>query len=110
MTAIDLWGTRLAVLSACETGVGEPRRGDGVYGLRRALVMAGAESQLMTLWQVSDRATRDLMTSYYEKPAHGRGRADALLVMCSSRCCASRRGVTRTTGAASYCPGAAGPL
>ena len=78
LTAIDLWGTRLAVLSACETGVGEPRRGDGVYGLRRALVMAGAESQLMTLWQVSDRATRDLMTSYYEKLAHGRGRADAL--------------------------------
>ena len=73
-----MWGTRLAVLSACETGVGEPRRGDGVYGLRRALVMAGAESQLMTLWQVSDRATRDLMTSYYEKLGRGRGRAEAL--------------------------------
>ena len=66
-TALDLWGTRLAVLSACETGVGEARRGDGVYGLRRALVMAGAESQLMTLWQVSDLATRDLMTAYYRQ-------------------------------------------
>ena len=77
-TALDLWGTRLAVLSACETGVGEARRGDGVYGLRRALVMAGAESQLMTLWQVSDLATRDLMTSYYRQLQAGAGRAEGL--------------------------------
>lgn len=77
-TALDLWGTRLAVLSACETGVGETRRGDGVYGLRRALVMAGAESQLMTLWQVSDLATRDLMTAYYRQLQGGTGRADGL--------------------------------
>ena len=77
-TALDLWGTRLAVLSACETGVGQARRGDGVYGLRRALVMAGSESQLMTLWQVSDLATRDLMTSYYRQLQEGRGRAEAL--------------------------------
>ena len=77
-TALDLWGTRLAVLSACETGVGEARRGEGVYGLRRALVMAGAESQLMTLWQVSDLATRDLMTSYYGQLQRGTGRAAGL--------------------------------
>ena len=77
-TALDLWGTRLAVLSACETGVGEARRGDGVYGLRRALVMAGAESQLMTLWQVSDMATRDLMTAYYRGLQRGAGRAEGL--------------------------------
>jgi CHAT domain-containing protein/Tfp pilus assembly protein PilF len=77
-TALDLWGTRLAVLSACETGVGESRRGDGVYGLRRALVMAGAESQLMTLWQVSDLATRDLMIMFYHQLGGGNGRAEAL--------------------------------
>lgn len=77
-SALDLWGTRLAVLSACETGVGEARRGDGVYGLRRALVMAGAESQLMTLWQVSDFATRDLMAAFYRQLAGGAGRAEAL--------------------------------
>ena len=77
-TAVDLWGTKLAVLSACETGVGEPRRGDGVYGLRRALVMAGSESQLISLWQVSDLATRDLMTSYYRELGGGAGRAEAL--------------------------------
>ena len=74
-TALDLWGTRLAVLSACETGVGATRRGDGVYGLRRALVMAGAESQLMTLWQVSDLATRDLMTAFYRQLQGRTGRA-----------------------------------
>jgi CHAT domain-containing protein/Tfp pilus assembly protein PilF len=77
-TALDLWGTKLAVLSACETGLGEPRRGDGIYGLRRALVMAGSESQLITLWQVSDTATRDLMTSFYRELGRGVPRAEAL--------------------------------
>jgi CHAT domain-containing protein len=77
-SALNLHGTRLVVLSACETGVGEVRAGDGVHGLRRALVLAGAESQVMSLWQVSDAATRDLMVSYYTKLRSGGGRADAL--------------------------------
>jgi CHAT domain-containing protein/Tfp pilus assembly protein PilF len=75
---LDLWGTRLAVLSACETGVGEVESGDGVYGLRRALVLAGTESQVMSLWQVSDEATRDLMIEYYRRLQAGEGRTDAL--------------------------------
>jgi CHAT domain-containing protein len=75
---LDLWGTKLVVLSACETGVGEVRNGEGVYGLRRALVLAGSETQVMSLWQVSDAATRDLMTDYYRRLAAGEGRADAL--------------------------------
>ena len=54
------------------------RQGDGVYGLRRALVVAGAESQLMSLWPVSDRSTRDLMVAYYTALTQGQGRADAL--------------------------------
>jgi CHAT domain-containing protein len=77
-SALDLWGTELVVLSACETGVGEVRNGEGVYGLRRALVLAGSESQVMSLWQVADEATRDLMTAYYRRLLAGEGRTEAL--------------------------------
>lgn len=77
-SSLDLWGTRMAVLSACETGVGETRRGDGVYGLRRALVVAGAESQVMSLWQVSDEGTRALMTDFYTRLKAGVARSAAL--------------------------------
>jgi CHAT domain-containing protein/Flp pilus assembly protein TadD len=75
---LDLWGTKLVVLSACDTGIGDVRNGDGVYGLRRALVLAGSESQLMSLWQVSDAATRELMVEYYRSLQAGEGRAAAL--------------------------------
>ncbi|MFO0755004.1 MAG: CHAT domain-containing protein [Byssovorax sp.] len=77
--ALDLRGTELVVLSACETGVGAVDAGEGVHGLRRALVVAGAETQVMSLWQVDDQGTRDLMTSYYESLfAQGLGRGEAL--------------------------------
>jgi CHAT domain-containing protein len=75
---LDLTGTRLVVLSACETGVGEARSGDGVYGLRRALVMAGAESQVMSLWKVNDAATREQMEAYYGRLLQGGGRSEAM--------------------------------
>ena len=78
VAGLDLWGTKLVVLSACDTGVGEVKNGDGVYGLRRALVLAGAESQVMSLWAVSDRSTRDLIVGYYKRLLQGAGRGEAL--------------------------------
>ncbi len=77
-SGLNLWGTKLVVLSACDTGIGQVRNGEGVYGLRRALVLAGAETQMMSLWPVSDRSTRDLMVSYYRDLVAGRGRGEAL--------------------------------
>ena len=77
-TGLDLWGTKLVVLSACDTGVGEIKNGDGVFGLRRAFVLAGAETQLMSLWPVSDTATRDLMIHYYQRLKAGESRSAAL--------------------------------
>lgn len=70
-SGLDLYGTKLVVLSACETGVGANASGQGVYGLRRALTIAGAESLVLSLWQVSDTATRSLMVSMYDGLAKG---------------------------------------
>jgi CHAT domain-containing protein/Tfp pilus assembly protein PilF len=75
---LNLSGTKLVVLSACQTGLGEVESGEGVYGLRRALVLAGAEAQLTSLWAIDDRATRDLMGRYYQLLQQGAGRQAAL--------------------------------
>jgi CHAT domain-containing protein/tetratricopeptide (TPR) repeat protein len=75
---LDLWGTHLVTLSACDTGLGEVRNGEGVYGLRRAFMLAGAESLVMSLWPVSDSIARDTMVGYYARLRGGAGRGDAL--------------------------------
>jgi CHAT domain-containing protein len=77
-TSLNLVGTKLVVLSACDTGVGDITIGEGVYGLCRALVIAGSESQLISLWKVSDNATKDLMVDYYGRLKKGEGRSEAL--------------------------------
>jgi CHAT domain-containing protein/Tfp pilus assembly protein PilF len=75
---LNLWGTRLVTLSACDTGVGEVRNGEGIYGLRRAFVLAGTETLVMSLWPVSDYVTRELMTAYYRGLKQHQGRGEAL--------------------------------
>ncbi|WP_238178440.1 CHAT domain-containing tetratricopeptide repeat protein [Calothrix sp. 336/3] len=78
VAGLNLKGTQLVVLSACETGLGDVKTGDGVYGLRRALVIAGSQTQLLSLWLVDDDGTKDLMVKYYEKVKAGKGRHEAL--------------------------------
>jgi CHAT domain-containing protein len=77
-SALDLEGTKLVVLSGCETGIGEVQARDGVRGLRHAFLMAGAQTLVTSLWPVDDEATRQLMVSYYEALTVGQGRSEAL--------------------------------
>jgi CHAT domain-containing protein len=79
VAGMNLWGTQLVVLSACETGRGRvDDLGQGVYGLRRAVMVAGAETLVTSLWQVNDEVTRDLMVGYYKRLLAGAGRGEAL--------------------------------
>ncbi len=78
VSTLDLKGTWLVTLSACDTGSGEARAGEGVMGLRRGFVEAGAQNLLMSLWPISDEFTVQIMSDFYEG-AHQSGNAPEAL-------------------------------
>lgn len=77
ISLMDLSNTRLVVLSACETAKGEPSMTEGVTGLQRALKLAGAQSIVMTLWEVADNTSRMFMTEFFSNLANGDERHEA---------------------------------
>ena len=78
VSTLDLQGTWLVTLSACDTGSGQARAGEGVMGLRRGFIQAGAQNLLMTLWPISDEFTVLIISDFYEA-AHNSGNAPEAL-------------------------------
>ena len=77
-SGLDLLFTDLVVLSACQTGLGDIKAGEGVFGLRRAFLLAGAKTLLMSLWKIPDEETQMLMEGFYKRILEGKPRAEAL--------------------------------
>ncbi|HET9251352.1 MAG TPA: CHAT domain-containing tetratricopeptide repeat protein [Candidatus Eisenbacteria bacterium] len=97
IAAMDLSGVEWVVISACESGRGSIRPGEGVVGLRRSFHLAGARTTIMSLWSVEDRATREWMKALYEERLlRGRETAASLRKACRD-VLASRRASTRST-------------
>ncbi len=78
VSGLNLVGTDLVVLSACQTGVGEVKNGEGVFGLRRSFQHAGARSIAMSMWDIPDRETVELMDDFYREWLSGESKSRAL--------------------------------
>jgi CHAT domain-containing protein len=75
---MNLAGTDLVVLSACNTGLGRIQDGEGVFGLKRAFILAGARTLVVSLWPVPDQETKDLMVAFYQGLLAGKPKVRAL--------------------------------
>ncbi|MBO6960048.1 MAG: CHAT domain-containing protein [Prochlorococcus marinus CUG1438] len=78
ITRLNWEGTELVVISGCESGKGESQSGEGVFGLKRSISVAGASSSLLSLWKVDDAGTARFMESFYKKLIEGQSKAEAL--------------------------------
>ena len=78
IVTLDLEGTDLVVLSACESGLADTSSGDGAYGMRHAFSLAGAQNQVLSLWPVDDDATAHFMEQFYKKLANGVDKSTAI--------------------------------
>ena len=77
ISRLDLRGLDLVVLSACQTGKGDINQGEGVFGLQRGFKKAGAQTLVMSLWNVDDNATQIIMTTFYDNLLQGQSKRDA---------------------------------
>ncbi len=78
LSGMDLSHTELVVLSACETGVGKLEDGEGVAGINKAFMKAGAKYVVMSLWSVPAHPTEELMTKFYKNLQKGQSYSEAL--------------------------------